>query len=243
MPYKTVTEARKSIPSLKGLDTKQVKKFIKVFNALVKDGSEESKAIPIAISQAKKEDKLKKSTTTSPDEEKINTLNELISKASSENLEQMIQLYLEVEQSNVDTTSPTNITITKAVNQEERLALFVALPVKDENIDDSDLHLDSYSAEEVRKAMLNYNEHCMKAGVYHLYETSDATVTQSYLAPTDMTIVGVDGEERVIKSGWWLQEWHFPETDKGDALWDKVKGGELTGISVQCNCVVEDIDE
>lgn len=241
MPFKTVTEARKSIPSLKGLDTKQVRKFIKVFNAMIKDGSDESSAIPIAISQAKKEEKLSKSTSISTDEEKIKTLNELISKASSQNLEQMLQLYSEVEEDNISANSHT--TLTKAVNQEERLALFVALPVKDENLDEYDLHQDSYSSEEVRKAMLNYNEHCMKAGVYHLYETEDAVVTQSYLAPVDMTIEGADGEERLIKSGTWLQEWYFPETEVGNTLWEKVKDGELTGISVQCNCVVEDIDE
>ena len=242
MPYKTVTEARKKIPSLKNLDTKQVKQFIKVLNALIADDMEESKAIPIAIAQAKKEDKMEKAAIIATDEEKINNLHEIISKASSHDLEQMLQLYLEIEQDNIDSISD-NTTIKKAVNQEERLALFVALPIKDESLDESDLHKDSYSAEEVRKAMLNYNAHCMKAGVYHLYETENAVVTQSYLAPTDMLLESADGEERLIKAGWWLQEWYFPETEEGDVLWKKVKDGELTGISVQCGCIVEDINE
>jgi hypothetical protein len=209
----------------------------------------EDSAIPLAISQAKKVEK----SNIPLSEVEINTLNEFISKASSIKVEQMLQLLSEVEEDNInlehcltkstDNTKTTQTTLTKAVNKEERLALFVALPVKDEALDEYDLHQDSYSAEEVRKAMLSYNEHCMKAGVYHLYETKDAIVTQSYLAPVDLSIESADGEIRVIKAGTWLQEWFFPETEKGDELWDKVKTGVLTGISIQCNCVVEDINE
>ena len=192
---------------------------------------------------------MEKSTSIIPNEEKINTLFDLISKGSSQNTEQMLQLLSEIKD---NTDIPSNLekstenvseVIMKSVNEESRLALFVALPIKDEALDEYDLHQDSYSEDEVRKAMLSYNEHCMKAGVYHLYETQDAVVTQSYLAPIDMNIEDANGDERVIKAGSWLQEWFFPETDVGEVLWNKVKDGELTGISVQCNCVVEDINE
>lgn len=66
MPYKTdaVSQARKDIPNLKNLSDSQVKKFIKVFNALTKDGMKEDKAIPLAISQIKKSvDEVEKATT------------------------------------------------------------------------------------------------------------------------------------------------------------------------------------
>lgn len=64
MPYRTnaVSQARKDIPSLKNLSDSKVKKFIKVFNSLVKDGMAESKAIPLAISQSKK-NSVEKATT------------------------------------------------------------------------------------------------------------------------------------------------------------------------------------
>lgn len=64
MPYRAnaVSQARKDIPSLKNLSDSQVKRFIKIFNSLVKDGMVESKAIPLAISRSKK-DSVEKATT------------------------------------------------------------------------------------------------------------------------------------------------------------------------------------
>ena len=58
MPYNSVSSAREDIPSLKNLSTSQVKKFIRIFNNLVRSGEDESKAIPIAISQVKKVNKM-----------------------------------------------------------------------------------------------------------------------------------------------------------------------------------------
>lgn len=64
MPYgaNSISQARKDIPNLKNLSDSQVKRFIKIFNSLVKDGMAENKAIPIAISRSKK-DKVDKATT------------------------------------------------------------------------------------------------------------------------------------------------------------------------------------
>lgn len=61
MPYSK--SDLKALPdSTKNLSIKQKEKFIEIFNALVKDGMEESKAIPLAIEGAKKV-KLTKATT------------------------------------------------------------------------------------------------------------------------------------------------------------------------------------
>jgi uncharacterized protein YdaT len=57
MPFRTVSGARKRVPSLKNLSDTQVKTFIKVFNQLDKGGTEESSAIAQAISAAKKVEK------------------------------------------------------------------------------------------------------------------------------------------------------------------------------------------
>ena len=249
MPYSNVKEARESIPSLKGLSTAQVNKFIKIFNSLLEEDMSESEAIPLAISRAKK-DKINKSTTDiykSEDIlENIEQFKEFISKSSLQQREEMLELLHSVENNSEDNNIsdiPSTPIYKKAINTEQRLALFVALPVLSEDDDEYDLHQDTYNDIEVRKAMLNYNEHCMKAGVYHLYETQDAEVTQSYLAPVDFEIEDSSGENRLIKAGTWLQEWYFPETEAGEKLWQKVKDKELTGISVQCNVTIEDIDE
>lgn len=68
MPYTSVKSAREDIPALKDLSTKQAKKFISVFNALVEEENmSESSAIPIAISQAKEIEKATTSDVTKDD--------------------------------------------------------------------------------------------------------------------------------------------------------------------------------
>lgn len=52
MPFSSVSEARKKVPSLKNKSDSQVREFNKVFNALLADGMQESEAIPIAIKAA-----------------------------------------------------------------------------------------------------------------------------------------------------------------------------------------------
>lgn len=64
MPYSSI----KDLPSsTKSLSTKQKQKFMEVFNALVSDGMEESKAIAVAMKQAKTKTKktISKATTDS----------------------------------------------------------------------------------------------------------------------------------------------------------------------------------
>ena len=64
MPYSSIKDLP---PSTKFLTTKQKQKFMEVFNALVSDGMEESKAIAIAMKQAKTRTKktISKATTDS----------------------------------------------------------------------------------------------------------------------------------------------------------------------------------
>lgn len=63
MPYSSIKDLP---PSTKSLSTKQKQKFMEVFNALVSDGMEESKAIAIAMKQAKTRTNktISKATTT-----------------------------------------------------------------------------------------------------------------------------------------------------------------------------------
>jgi len=129
--------------------------------------------------------------------------------------------------------------ITKAVDTEQRRALFVALEPQ-EGEDTSDLHGDTYSADEVEKACNSYNKHCMKANIFHKIETQKADIQQSFITPVAFTLD--DGRE--IKKGTWLQWWHFPEGDTtSNMLWKAVKDGKITGISIGARAKTEELDD
>lgn len=107
--------------------------------------------------------------------------------------------------------------IMKAYNEELRQATFVVLEA-----DVVDLHGDTYSADEVRKAAHNFWTYCQKAYVDHSQETSSATIVENYIAPVDMLI-----GDRLIRKGAWLQVWQFDNT-----LWPAVKSGQYNGVSI-----------
>ena len=121
------------------------------------------------------------------------------------------------------------VKIEKATNEMERKALFVVLAP-----DEVDAHGDTYSAKEIEKGMQNFNRHCMKANLFHMVETQEAEIIQSYTTPVDMYI-----GDKFIKKGTWLQEWMFPETETGEMLWQAVLNEEITGVSVGCVASVE----
>lgn len=121
--------------------------------------------------------------------------------------------------------------IEKTTNEMERKALFVVL-----SPDEVDAHGDTYSAKEIEKGMQSFNRHCMKANLFHMVETQEAEIVQSYTTPVDMYI-----GEKFIKKGTWLQEFYFPETEVGEQLWQAVLNEEITGVSVGCTASVEEI--
>lgn len=122
--------------------------------------------------------------------------------------------------------------IEKATNEIERKALFVVLAP-----DEVDAHGDTYSAKEIEKGMQNFNRHCMKANLFHMVETQEVEIVQSYTTPVDMYI-----GERLIKKGTWLQEFYFPETEIGEKLWQAVLNDQITGVSVGCSATAEEIE-
>ena len=123
------------------------------------------------------------------------------------------------------------VKIEKATNEMERKALFVVLAP-----DEVDAHGDTYSAKEIEKGMRSFNQHCMKANLFHMVETQEAEIVQSYTTPVDMYI-----GDKFIKKGTWLQEIYFPETEVGEMLWQAVLNEEITGVSVGCVANVEEI--
>jgi hypothetical protein len=125
------------------------------------------------------------------------------------------------------------VEVTKALDEEQRRALFVVLEP-----DVFDLHGDTYSAEDVEKACISFNTHCMKANLFHQVETEKAKIEQSFISPADFNL----DDGRTIKKGTWLQWWHFPEGDEvSEELWQGVKEEEIVGVSVGCRATVEDL--
>lgn len=127
----------------------------------------------------------------------------------------------------------TQVEVTKALDEEDRKALFVVLAP-----DVVDLHGDTYTAVEVEKACDNYNAHCNVAYLFHQVETEEAKAIQSFIAPSDFTL---DNGVQVTK-GTWLQWWKFPETETGEALWQGVKSGDINGVSIGAMANVEELE-
>lgn len=126
------------------------------------------------------------------------------------------------------------VEITKALDTEQRMALFVVLAP-----DVVDLQGDTYSTEEVEKACNNFNVYCNKANIFHAVETEAAKIVQSYIAPTDFTL---DSGVEVTK-GSWLQWYHFPEGDAtSDLLWEGVKSGDINGVSIGAKATTEKLN-
>ena len=118
--------------------------------------------------------------------------------------------------------------ITKSLNEELRQGTFVVL---EPNC--TDLHGDIYSEDEVRKACHNFNQFCEKAYLEHAVETEQAQFVESYIAPADMSINGMN----VVK-GTWLAVVQFDEE-----LWEVVKSDEKIGLSIGAYAKTEDLDD
>ena len=119
--------------------------------------------------------------------------------------------------------------ISKAVNEELMQVLYVAMVP-----DEVDLHGDVTTVDEVRKACHNFNQHCMKANLFHMVETDTFSIIESYLAPTDF-ILG----DKLVKSSTWLVNLAVHD----DAVWELVKSGHINGVSIGALASVQNIEE
>lgn len=126
----------------------------------------------------------------------------------------------------------TAVEVHKAVDDEQRKALFIVLAP-----DEVDLHGDIYSAEEITKACDSFNRHCNQANIQHLIQTEEAEIVESYIAPVDFNL----DDGRTVTKGSWLQTWFLPETEAGEVLWKGIKDGTFTGLSIGCQAMVEEL--
>ena len=116
------------------------------------------------------------------------------------------------------TTEQQYVQVAKSVNEELEQATFLVL-----SPEETDLHGDIYSEDEVRKACHNFNQHSMAANLLHLVDTDTFSIVESYIAPVDMVL-----NDKVIKSGSWMCTIQV----HSDEVWSDVKNGNLTGVSI-----------
>lgn len=118
--------------------------------------------------------------------------------------------------------------IRKSINEELKQATYIVLEP-----DTVDLHGDTYTSDEVRKACHNFNQFCRKAYLEHLVETESVSFVESYTSPADMSIGGV-----AVKKGTWLAVAQFND----DELWESAKNDPMMGVSIGCYAKKEILD-
>jgi len=123
----------------------------------------------------------------------------------------------------------TTIPIIKQANEELKQATFLVLAP-----DEVDLHGDIYDANEVRKACHNFNTHCRKANLLHLFDTETFSIAESYIAPVEMQM-----GETIIKAGSWVSVLQFHNED----IWKDVKDENFTGVSIGGTATVIDLED
>lgn len=126
--------------------------------------------------------------------------------------------------------------ITKALDNEKRLATFIVLEPQDDDGMTTDLHGDYYDEETILDACTEFNKslNTRKGKLLHMVETEGYLFIESYIAPSDM-IVG----STIIKKGTWL----MTILAVADWIWQGIKDGTFDGLSVECLGTVEEIDD
>lgn len=127
--------------------------------------------------------------------------------------------------------------IIKSTDNEKRLATFVVLEPQNDDLTTTDLHEDWYDEECIEKACHDFNKNCGRANLMHSVMTDGFSFVESYIAPVDMTINGVD-----IKKGTWLATIEVSNDEEHSWIWDGIKSGKFNGLSIQAKGIVEDIE-
>ncbi len=123
--------------------------------------------------------------------------------------------------------------VTKAVDEEQKLATFVVLePMLDET--EFDLHGDYYDEQTVMKACHNFNQFSMKANFLHLIETNSFIIVESYITPVEIVL-----GEQFVKKGTWLATIKVIDDD----IWEGIKDGTFNGLSIGAVATTEYLDE
>lgn len=122
--------------------------------------------------------------------------------------------------------------ITKALDNEKRLATFVVLEPQEDDGTTTDLHGDYYDEETILDACIQFNKSLnqRKGKLLHMIETEGYSFVESYVTLADMEVNG-----QVIKKGTWIQTIYA----EADWIWEGIKDGTFNGLSVECMGDVE----
>lgn len=115
----------------------------------------------------------------------------------------------------------------KAEENEERFVFGVAMEP-----DEVDSHGHTQSAFEIRRAAHNFMADYQVIGLQHQIFGVGVKILESYIAPQDMEIEGVQ-----VKKGTWL----FGVRVLDDKIWAAVKRGDITGFSIGGTAVLEPV--
>lgn len=118
--------------------------------------------------------------------------------------------------------------IVKSFNEDKRL--FTCCVLRPDVVD---IQGDIYDSDVVEKAAYDFMEYCKQGNLFHMMNTDKIVVVESWVAKS--TYEYGNGE---VKTGDWMMTLHILD----DAVWDLVKSGDLTGLSVGCRGVVEEIE-
>lgn len=119
--------------------------------------------------------------------------------------------------------------VTKSVNTDLMQATFIVMVP-----DEVDLHGDTTTEEEVRKACHNFNKFCRKSNLFHLVETDTFEIVESWISPVDFSLDG-----KFVKKGTWLCT--VQVLDQG--LWELIKKGDICSVSIGAMAKVEQLEE
>lgn len=231
MPYNSVSSAREDIPSLKNLSTSQVKKFIRIFNNLVRSGEDESKAIPIAISQVKKVNKMDNKFLqfmygmyqAFPDMFSPKTENE----DEEMEIEEACMSYDGVHKSDNN-----SINVVKQFDEEEMIAL-EPLYI---NVGGADAHGDGITDEHLDKMIDNFNSHIdnIKGNIHHSFMTQGFKPIKSYRMPVTVYVGDPSKPHDMVKieEGMPVVKIQYAKNDLGRKYWKMRKEGKLGAPSI-----------
>jgi hypothetical protein len=124
--------------------------------------------------------------------------------------------------SQISNNKETMQPIIKQLEPELRQALYVCMTAG------TDLHGDTVTNDEIRKACHSFNSTSMQANLFHKMHTDSIKFVESYVIPTDIQLEDVTGNIRTVTKGSWLV---VTQTDS-DEIWQAQKDGRINGVSI-----------
>lgn len=123
--------------------------------------------------------------------------------------------------------------------EDERIFFALVLEPFSKDAEIGDGEGDIYTAKDIEFAAHYWMENFGSIGLMHETLIDDkVSVLETYLAPVSFTVKRYNGKEKKVKKGTWLMKLRINDDD----LWQQVKDGELTGLSMGGIAAYEELD-